>query len=125
MGRADRSGLGDTAQILRDDVAGLADGITKLFGGNTDAEAAKLRDRAQRIRDDVQVLFSEASSQGRELIDQSGVGKWQGYVEDTVRDRPLTMLALAAGVGMIIGSQWGSAYAGRKSGRRRSWTANW
>ncbi len=125
MGQADRSSLGDTAQILRDDVGSFADEITKLLSGNTDAAASNVRERAQRIREDVEVLFSEASSQGRELIDQSGVGKWRGYIAETVRDRPLSMLALAAGVGMIVGSQWGSAQASRKNWGRRSWTPRW
>jgi ElaB/YqjD/DUF883 family membrane-anchored ribosome-binding protein len=88
-------------QALRDDVARLAQQIAAIF-------AAK-GDRAwQRARAEVDDAIADVEGRGREAIDAvREVGdNMLGAVDESLKQRPYTTLALALGLGFLFGLTW-------------------
>ncbi len=113
MAQTNETGMSSTLQIMYDDLNGLVQDLGSALNQSGDVSASKLLQRAEQIRDDVQTLLSEASDSGRELMRQTHLDDVAETVSDVVRDRPLTSLAAAAGVGMYLGAK---IWSGRSNG---------
>ena len=86
---------------LRDDVARLAQQVAAIF-------AAK-GDRAwQRARTGMDDALADAEGRGREAVDAvREVGdNMLGAIDESLKHRPYTTLALALGLGFIFGATW-------------------
>ncbi len=114
MGSADKTDIGTTLEVLRSDVGDLAEELTSLLTEKSNGGSSDLKQRVQQIRDDMDVLFSEAS---RKLIEQARVEGLIDSIGSTVRERPFAMMAVAAGLGAVIASQ---AWPGRSSARTKA-----
>jgi len=88
-------------KALRDDVARLAQQIADIF-------AAK-GDRAwQRARGSVDEALADAGGKGRDAVDavrEVGDNVLEA-IDESLKTRPYTTLALAAGVGFLFGATW-------------------
>jgi ElaB/YqjD/DUF883 family membrane-anchored ribosome-binding protein len=93
-------------QSLRDDVLALSkqvEGIASNAGGEVlDDVKANLA----RFGDTVDELLSHAGARSREAVDAVGDfgGNVVDNVEDTIREHPLTSLAIAVGLGFVLSS---------------------
>jgi ElaB/YqjD/DUF883 family membrane-anchored ribosome-binding protein len=105
MGSKRSSGLQDDLQNLREDVTSLANQLTGLFGESSDELSNEMKKRIQRISDNIDDAISQASSKGRDLVRQTGLDGVGETIESSVREHPFTTLAIAVGVGAIVGSQ--------------------
>ena len=88
-------------QALRDDVARLAEQIADIF-------AAKGGDAWRRARSGVDEAIADVEDRGREAVDAVvEVGdNFAGAIDESLKERPYTTLALALGIGFLFGATW-------------------
>lgn len=93
---------------VKDDIAALADQITEAL--NTFAGAAKKRARRgyKQARANVDSTIDDASERGAAMLDaaQDTAASIEETLEDVITQRPLATVALALGVGFLIGVTW-------------------
>jgi ElaB/YqjD/DUF883 family membrane-anchored ribosome-binding protein len=103
-GKAAAAASGDIQadlQALRDDVARLAQQIADIFA----AKGSKAWDRA---RSGVDETFADFEDKGRDALDAvREVGdNLAGAIDESLKQRPYTTLALALGIGFLFGAAW-------------------
>jgi len=88
-------------QALRDDVARLAQQIADIF-------AAKGGNAWRHARSGVDEAIADAEDRGRDAIDAvREVGdNLAGAIDESLKQRPYTTLALALGIGFLFGASW-------------------
>ncbi|HLH96872.1 MAG TPA: hypothetical protein VKW08_17310 [Xanthobacteraceae bacterium] len=88
-------------QALRDDVARLAQQIAAIFADKGDKAW-------QRARTEVDEAVADVGDRGREAIDAvRQVGdNMLGAIDESLKHRPYTTLALALGIGFLFGATW-------------------
>jgi ElaB/YqjD/DUF883 family membrane-anchored ribosome-binding protein len=99
---ADASGdLRADLQALRADVARLAQQIADIF-------AAKGTRVWSRARSRVDEALSDAEGKGRDAVDavREGADNVIDAVDQSLKERPYTTLALAVGIGFLFGATW-------------------
>lgn len=84
----------DDLKALKDDVSKLAQQVVGLAG-------EKGNQAFRRAKKQIGETASEATDAVREVRDT-----FAGAVEDSLHERPYTTLALAVGLGFIIGAAW-------------------
>jgi len=65
----------------------------------------EVKDRVRRIRSGLDDVMSSASSRGRDVLHDAGENL-SAALEEHIKERPLTTLALAVGLGFILGASW-------------------
>ena len=103
-GKAASAASGDIqadVQALRDDVARLAQQIADIFA----AKGSKAWDRA---RSGVDEAIADVEDRGRDAVDAvREVGdNLVGAIDESLKHRPYTTLALAAAIGFLFGATW-------------------
>jgi ElaB/YqjD/DUF883 family membrane-anchored ribosome-binding protein len=103
-GKAASAASGDIQadlQALRDDVARLAQQIADIFAG----KGSKAWDRA---RSGVDEAIADVEDRGRDAVDAvREVGdNLVGAIDESLKHRPYTTLALAAAIGFLFGATW-------------------
>jgi ElaB/YqjD/DUF883 family membrane-anchored ribosome-binding protein len=88
-------------RALRNDVTRLAQEIADIF-------AAKGDTAWRRARSSVDDALGDAGGKGREAADAvREVGdNMLGAIDESLKQRPYTTLALAAGIGFLFGATW-------------------
>ncbi len=88
-------------QALRDDVARLAEQIADIL-------AAKGERVWRRTRSSVDEAISDAEGKGREAIDavREAGDNMVDAIDESLKHRPYTTLALAVGIGFLFGATW-------------------
>jgi ElaB/YqjD/DUF883 family membrane-anchored ribosome-binding protein len=88
-------------QALRDDVARLAQQIADIF-------AAKGNKAWDRARSGVDGAISDVEDRGRDAVDAvREVGdNMAAAIDESLKNRPYTTLALAVGIGFLFGATW-------------------
>ena len=88
-------------QALRDDVARLAQQIADIF-------AAKGSKAWQRARSGVDEAIADVEDRGRDAVDAvREVGdNMVEAIDESLKHRPYTTLALAVGIGFLFGATW-------------------
>jgi ElaB/YqjD/DUF883 family membrane-anchored ribosome-binding protein len=88
-------------QALRDDVARLTQQIADIF-------AAKGSTAWSRARASVDGAFADAGDKGNEAVDAvlEVRDNMVGAIDQSLRERPYTTLALAAAIGFLFGATW-------------------
>lgn len=109
---ATANGPTNTADDLRKDLQSLKDDVARLAGQLSNALAASgedtfggVRDRFRRVRDNVGDAVYEAGERSRDAVTEFAdtVGS---TLEDNVKARPFSTLALALGLGFLFGALW-------------------
>jgi len=103
-GKAASAASGDIQadlQALRDDVAKLALQIADIF-------AAKGSKAWSRARSGVDEAMVDVEDRGRDAVDAvREVGdNLAGAIDESLKSRPYTTLALALGLGFLLGATW-------------------
>src|SRR5262249_38836980 len=102
------AGSGDVQadlEALRDDVARLANQVGEIFA--TRGAAAWSR-AASNIQSNIEGVMSDATAKGQEAVDAvREVGdNLADAIDESLKKRPYTTLALAAGLGFLLGAIW-------------------
>ena len=96
------------ARNIQADLVGLRDDVARLTHQIADIFAAKGTASWQRAKSDLDGAISDAGEKGREAI---GAVREVGdnvvdAVDKSLKQRPYTALALAAGLGFLFGAIW-------------------
>lgn len=87
----------DIAQ-LRDDLTKLSEQVAERVSERGDGVRSAIDARVKALRDEIEELSGRAQRTGRESFER---------VEDTIRERPLTSMLAAFGVGMLVSHLFG------------------
>jgi ElaB/YqjD/DUF883 family membrane-anchored ribosome-binding protein len=90
--------IGDDLQRLRADIVRLAEDVGSSLSVTSN-------DQIRRIKDSIDALISDVGEKGREATEavRDVTHEFAETVEESVRARPLTALAIAIGVGVLFG----------------------
>jgi len=88
-------------QALRDDFARLAEQVSDIVANKGNAAW-------QRARSSVDGVVADAQDKGREAVDamREVSDKFVDAVDESIKTRPYTTLALVAGLAFIFGATW-------------------
>lgn len=104
MGRAASAASGDLQkdlQMLRDDFSRLAQQVADIVSNRGSAAW-------QRARSGVDGVMSDAQDKSREAVDamREVSDKVVEAVDESIKNRPYTTLAMAIGLGFLFGATW-------------------
>jgi ElaB/YqjD/DUF883 family membrane-anchored ribosome-binding protein len=104
MGRAAGAASGDLQkdlQMLREDFSRLAQQMADILANRGTAAW-------QRARSGVDDVMSDAQDKSREAIDamREVSDKFVEAVDESIKNRPYTTLAIAIGLGFLFGTTW-------------------
>ena len=93
---------------VRDDLAALRDDVARLGTQIADIVASRGRAAWQKAMSNVEDVLSDAQSKGTEAMGAvREVGDTFGEaIDESLKRRPYTTLALAAAIGFIFGAVW-------------------
>jgi ElaB/YqjD/DUF883 family membrane-anchored ribosome-binding protein len=97
--------ISEELDALRENVTALANELTGLLSDKGDEITSDVRTRVQQIRDNVNETISQTATKGREMTQAANIDGLSETLENAIRERPLMMMALAAGLGAIVASQ--------------------
>ncbi|NVO14124.1 MAG: DUF883 family protein [Rhodoplanes sp.] len=97
--------LRNDLQSLKDDVTRLAGQLSTALASSSEDALGGVRDRFRRVRDNVGDAVHGAGERSRDAVSEFAdtVGS---TVEDNVRARPFSTVALALGLGFLFGALW-------------------
>ena len=101
MGTKSGKELTKDLDTLRQDVSVLADHLSGFLGDKSEEVAGDVKQGVQKIRDNVSEAISQTASKSRALT-RDGLDWFGQIIEDSVKERPFMMLAIAAGLGAIL-----------------------
>ena len=104
MGRAAGAASGDLQkdlQMLREDFGRLAQQVADVVANQGTAAW-------QRARSGVDGVMSDAQDKSREAVDamREVSDKFVEAIDESIKDRPYTTLAIAVGLGFLFGATW-------------------
>ena len=92
-------------QSLREDLARLAQQVTGLVSETGDEAIGEAKKRMRKLRKNLDETMSDAGERGREAL--SDVSENIGEaLEESLREHPLTTVAMAVGLGFLFGTMW-------------------
>jgi ElaB/YqjD/DUF883 family membrane-anchored ribosome-binding protein len=95
----------DDLRALREDLSTLAQEVTDLMSSTGNQTLDDVKDRIRNIRSTLDGVLSEAGARGRDTLRDVG-DNLNSAIEDSIKERPLTTLALAVGLGFFLGATW-------------------
>jgi ElaB/YqjD/DUF883 family membrane-anchored ribosome-binding protein len=97
--------IGRDLHALRDDMAQLSRQMASLFGTSSDEAIGEVKARMRRMRDNFDETVSGVSERGREALSEvsENIGE---TLEKSLREHPVTIFALALGLGILFGAVW-------------------
>ncbi len=83
-------------------------GATNQLKEKATEVASNLRDMSSTVRDAATQQYQTAMDSAQQYYQQGReqAVEWQGQLEEYVREQPVKALAIAAGVGVILGILW-------------------
>jgi ElaB/YqjD/DUF883 family membrane-anchored ribosome-binding protein len=95
-------------KVIRDDIARLADQISALLSSGGNDAIGEVKAQIDRFRDRLDDVLSDASAKGLDAIGglHDSADTLLDSMEDAVRKRPISTLAVALGVGFLFGVTW-------------------
>ncbi len=104
MGRAASAASGD----LQKDLQMLRDDFSRLAQQMADIVANRGSTAWQRARSGVDGVMSDAQDKSREAVDamREVSDKFVEAVDESIKNRPYTTLAMAIGLGFLFGATW-------------------
>jgi ElaB/YqjD/DUF883 family membrane-anchored ribosome-binding protein len=92
-------------QALREDLGVLAEEVTGLMSSTGNQALDEVKDRISRIRSGLDDVMSDAGARGRDAL-RDASENLSSALEQQVKERPLATLAIALGLGFILGATW-------------------
>jgi ElaB/YqjD/DUF883 family membrane-anchored ribosome-binding protein len=91
-----------------DAVGGVRDDIARLTGQVGSSLSEEARAQIGRIKETVDTIISNASEKGREATQavRDMTSDLSDTAEESLRAHPFTALAVAVGLGFVLGAAW-------------------
>ncbi len=95
------SDLQKDLQALREDLGRLAEEVRDIVAGKGNAAW-------QRAKTSVDGVVSDAQAKGQEAVGavRDVSGNFADALDESIKNRPYTTLALAVGIGFLLGTTW-------------------
>jgi ElaB/YqjD/DUF883 family membrane-anchored ribosome-binding protein len=94
-------------ETLREGFSGLAGHLTEALGAVSAEVSGDVRSRMQKLGGDIDRAISDASSKGQQVARKMSPDNVGGAIESSMREHPFAALAIAVGVGALVGSRLG------------------
>ncbi len=91
----------DDLQALRDDFARLAEQVGEILADKGNAAWRRAKTSVDSIVSDAQDKGRDAAGAVRDVSDN-----FVGAIDDSLKERPYTTLAIVAGLGFLFGATW-------------------
>lgn len=93
---------------VKNEISALADQVSDALSGLTGTARKQARRGYRQAKANVDSVLSDVSERGNAALDaaQSAVTSIEETLEDTIQQRPLATVALAMGLGFLIGVTW-------------------
>ncbi len=104
VGAAANAASGDIAkdlQTLRDDFARLSGQVGEILANKGNAAWRRAKSRVDSVVSDAQAKGQEAVGSVREVSD-----RFVDAIDDSISTQPYTILAIALGIGFLLGATW-------------------
>jgi ElaB/YqjD/DUF883 family membrane-anchored ribosome-binding protein len=103
-GKAASAASGD----IQDDLAALRDDVARLTQQFANIVAARGAATWRKAKSNVEGVITEAQDKGMEAVDavRAAGGTMVDVIDESVKKRPYTTLALAIGIGFLLGACW-------------------
>lgn len=104
IGGAAHAASGDIAkdlQALRDDLARLAEQVRGILASKGNAAWRRAKSHVDGVMSDAQAKGQEAAGSMREVSD-----RFVDAIDESISTRPYTSLAIAVGLGFLLGATW-------------------
>jgi ElaB/YqjD/DUF883 family membrane-anchored ribosome-binding protein len=88
-------------QALREDMVRLAGQVSTLVGATGDQAMGDLKQRMRQMGDAAADIGERSRDAANDMLDRVGA-----TLEENMRTRPLATLAVAVGLGFIVGALW-------------------
>jgi ElaB/YqjD/DUF883 family membrane-anchored ribosome-binding protein len=88
-------------ELLRSDVARLSNQIADIFSSKGNATWSRAKSNVEEVVSDVSAKGQEAVDAVREVGDNM-----VDAIDESLKNRPYTTLALAVGIGFLFGATW-------------------
>jgi ElaB/YqjD/DUF883 family membrane-anchored ribosome-binding protein len=97
--------IGDDLQRLRADIVRLAEDVGNSLAQTGDDALSEVNTQVRRVKDSIDAIISDVGEKGRDATEavRDVTHDFAETVEESVRARPLTALAIATGVGVLFG----------------------
>jgi ElaB/YqjD/DUF883 family membrane-anchored ribosome-binding protein len=95
-------------QVMRADVSRLAQQMAGLLSTTGSEALREVKAQMGRARQSLDSALADASERGRQAVDtvRQRADTALDELEDSVRRRPFASLALALGLGFLVGAIW-------------------
>ncbi|MGD0026543.1 MAG: hypothetical protein ABSC37_18310 [Xanthobacteraceae bacterium] len=105
---ATNKGVGDAASEIQQDLETLREDVARLTEQMAQLLAAKGNSAWRRAKSNIEGMMSDAEAKGHEAVDAvRGVGEdVTDAIDDSLKRRPYTTLALALAIGFLFGATW-------------------
>jgi ElaB/YqjD/DUF883 family membrane-anchored ribosome-binding protein len=90
-----------TVESLQEGLSAMRDDVGKLSQQVVDLLSAKGGDAYKRARKNIDATAGEATDAVRDVRDN-----FAGAIDESIQERPYTTLAIALGIGLVIGAMW-------------------
>jgi ElaB/YqjD/DUF883 family membrane-anchored ribosome-binding protein len=99
------SQIGDDLQRLRADLVRLAEDVGSSLTVTSDDALSEVKTQIRQIKDSMDAIISDVGERSREATEvvRGVTHDLAETVEESVRTRPLTVLAIAMGLGVLFG----------------------
>jgi ElaB/YqjD/DUF883 family membrane-anchored ribosome-binding protein len=93
---------------VKNDISALADQITDVLNSFAGTAKKQARRGYRQARDNVDSAMDEAAERGGAVMDaaQDAAYSIEETLEDAITQRPLATVALALGLGFLVGAAW-------------------
>ncbi len=95
------SGIQKDLQALRDDLSRLAEQVSAIFADKGSTAWKRAKSSVDDVVSDAQSKGQDAAAAVREVSDNL-----MGALDDSIKQHPLTTLAIVAGLGFLVGATW-------------------
>jgi len=95
-------------ETIRDDISQLTRQMGDLLTQAKDGAMAQVAGQARRAKAQADAMLSGAKDSGREAVDafRDVADTFSDAVDDSLQRRPYATLAVAAGIGFLLGALW-------------------
>lgn len=106
--KATRERLEKDVAAVKSDIAALTDQITDALNTFANSTSKQARRGYRQARENMDTAMDDMSERGSAMMDaaQEAYGSIEEMLEDAITQRPLATVALALGIGFLIGAAW-------------------
>ncbi|TYO66639.1 DUF883 domain-containing protein [Bradyrhizobium hipponense] len=106
--KASRERLEKDISAVKSDIAALTDQIADALNTFSKSTSKQARRGYRQARENMDSAIDDMSERGSAMMDaaQDAYGSIEETLEDAITQRPLATVALALGIGFLIGAAW-------------------